>query len=81
MIEAYTVAECEVDRSLLLAAGEAILASDLWHGSGAMIGGLLLHSSTLMASMLGRDFVRLADHRDKLAGAEHRESGASFYHK
>jgi hypothetical protein len=42
----------EAQRTLLLAAGEAILASDLWHGSGALMGGLLLQSSTLLLSLL-----------------------------
>ena len=31
-------------KTQLLAAGEAILASDLWHGSGAMLGGILLQT-------------------------------------
>jgi hypothetical protein len=39
-------------RTLFLAAGESILASDLWHGSGALIGGLLMQTSTLILSLV-----------------------------
>ena len=38
-------------RSQLLAAGEAILASDMWHGSGALVGGILLQTGTLLVSI------------------------------
>ncbi len=38
-------------RSQLLAAGEAILASDMWHGSGALVGGMLLQTGTLLISV------------------------------
>jgi hypothetical protein len=41
-----------IEKDFLLAAGEAILASDLWHGSGALIGGLLLQTSLLLASLM-----------------------------
>jgi hypothetical protein len=48
----FAAAESEAQRTLLLAAGEAILAADLWHGSGALIGGLLLQTAALLASAL-----------------------------
>ena len=51
-----------VQKNLLLAAGEAILASDLWHGSGAILGGILLQTgaSVMALVMLGsRAFGRL----------------------
>jgi hypothetical protein len=32
----YSAATTEVTRSQLLAAGEAILAADIWHGTGAI---------------------------------------------
>lgn len=35
----------------LLAAGEAILASDLWHGSGAILGGILMQTGALLVSL------------------------------
>jgi hypothetical protein len=44
----FVAATDETQRALLLAAGEAILASDLWHGSGALMGGLLIQTSTLI---------------------------------
>ncbi len=48
----FAVATSESQKILLLAAGEAILASDLWHGSGALVGGLLMQTSTLILSMV-----------------------------
>ena len=38
-------------QSQLLAAGEAILATDMWHGSGAIVGGMLLQTGTLLISI------------------------------
>jgi hypothetical protein len=38
----------------LLAAGEAILASDLWHGSGAIMGGILMQTGAVLLSLLMR---------------------------
>lgn len=48
----FAAATDEAQRTLLLAAGEAMLASDLWHGSGALMGGLLLQTSTLILSVV-----------------------------
>src|SRR3972149_9154595 len=48
----YAVATTETQRSQLLAAGEAILASDMWHGTGAFIGGVLLQSGALLISVV-----------------------------
>ena len=45
-------AASEAQKTLLLAAGESILASDMWHGTGALMGGLLLQTGTLLASLL-----------------------------
>lgn len=44
-------------RSQLLAAGEAILSADMWHGTGAFVGGLLGQLATVLLSvlMLGND--------------------------
>lgn len=42
----------EAQRTLFLAAGEAVLASDLWHGSGAQMGALLLQTALLLLSMV-----------------------------
>jgi hypothetical protein len=40
----------EAQKTLLLAAGEAVLASDLWHASGARMGALLLQTALLLLS-------------------------------
>lgn len=48
----FAAATDETQRTLLLAAGEAILASDLWHGSGALMGALLVQTSTLVFSVM-----------------------------
>jgi hypothetical protein len=37
----FAAATSEVQKAQFLAAGEAVLASDMWHSSGALIGGLL----------------------------------------
>lgn len=57
----FAAATSEEQKALLLAGGEAILASDMWHGSGPIVGGILLQAGTLFVSliMLGsRDFSR-----------------------
>jgi hypothetical protein len=48
----FAIATSDDQRSQLLAAGESILASDMWHGTGAKIGGLLLQSGALLISVL-----------------------------
>ncbi len=48
----YALAASEAQRAQLLAAGEAILASDMWHGSGAIVGGLLLQAGALWISVV-----------------------------
>lgn len=48
----FVVATSDFQRNQLLAAGEAILASDMWHGTGAKIGGLLLQTGALLISIL-----------------------------
>lgn len=42
--EKHAAATTEAARVQLEAAGEAILASDLWHGTGAVVGGILLQA-------------------------------------
>jgi hypothetical protein len=42
----------EYQRNKFLAAGESILASDMWHGTGARIGGLLLQSGAVLISIV-----------------------------
>jgi hypothetical protein len=48
----FTAATTDVQRQHLLAAGEAILASDMWHSSGAIIGGLLMLIGALIVSVV-----------------------------
>jgi hypothetical protein len=48
----FASAASDVQRNHLLAAGESIIASDMWHGTGAKIGGLLLQTGALLISLL-----------------------------
>lgn len=48
----FAAATSEAQKTLLLAAGQAILASDLWHGSGAIMGGILLQTGAVLISVL-----------------------------
>jgi hypothetical protein len=48
----FAAATDPAQRNYLLAAGESILASDLWHGSGALIGGLLMQTAALILSLV-----------------------------
>ena len=47
----FAVATSEAQKALLLAGGEAILASDMWHGSGALMGGVLMQTATTLFSI------------------------------
>ncbi len=48
----YAAATTEAARSQLLAAGEAVLASDIWHSTGAMIGGALGQAGAVLISVV-----------------------------
>ena len=48
----YASATTDVLRAQYLAAGEAILATDIWHGTGAIIGGFLGECACLLISVL-----------------------------
>jgi len=48
----YAAATTETEKNQLIAAGQAILASDMWHGTGAKIGGILMQSGALMISLI-----------------------------
>ncbi len=48
----YAVAASEEARGQLLAAGEAILAADMWHSTGAFVGGLLLQAGAVLVSIV-----------------------------
>jgi hypothetical protein len=46
----YMAATTEAQRSQLLVAGEAVIASDVWHSSAALIGGILFQSAAVLIS-------------------------------
>ena len=48
----YAAATAEPTRTQLLAAGEAILATDIWHGTGAILGGILMQSGAVLISVV-----------------------------
>ncbi len=48
----YAAAVDPTQKALLLAAGEATLASDMWHGSGAIVGGLLMQTAATLISIM-----------------------------
>jgi hypothetical protein len=48
----YTAASSQALRDQLTAAAEAILAADMWHGTGAIIGGILLQTAAVWVSVL-----------------------------
>jgi hypothetical protein len=50
--EKYAAATTEPVRVHFLAAGEAVLATDIWHGTGAIVGGLLLQSGAVLISVV-----------------------------
>ncbi len=47
----YVLATTEIEKSQLIAAGEAILAADMFHGTGAMIGRFLVQVGALIFSI------------------------------
>ena len=48
----FASASSDFQRNQLVAAGESIIASDMWHGTGAKIGGVLLQTGALLISVL-----------------------------
>jgi hypothetical protein len=60
--EQFAVATTETARAQFLAAGEAVIASDMWHSSSAYMGGILLQGSGVMISLImrrSRDFSKV----------------------
>jgi len=58
----YATATSANQQNQLIAAGEAILSSDMWHGTGAILGGILIQFGALLFSVLmlqGNVFNRL----------------------
>lgn len=52
LYDRYAAASDDAQRTLFLAAGEAVLASDMWHGSGALVGSLLSQTGAVLVSVL-----------------------------
>lgn len=48
----YAAATTEATRTQFLAAGEVILATDIWHGTGAIMGGVLVQSGAVLISVV-----------------------------
>ncbi|HEY1161062.1 MAG TPA: hypothetical protein VGE83_10550 [Terracidiphilus sp.] len=48
----FAAATTDAVRSQLLAAGEAIMAADIWHSTGAILGGVLLQSGAVLISVV-----------------------------
>jgi hypothetical protein len=50
--EQYAATSNQAVRAQLVAAGEAVIASDMWNSSGAYMGGILLQGSGVMISVI-----------------------------
>jgi hypothetical protein len=48
----FATATTEAARAQLLAAGEAIMAADIWHATGAILGGVLLQCGAVLISVV-----------------------------
>ncbi|MGO9318906.1 MAG: hypothetical protein ACLPXT_15240 [Terracidiphilus sp.] len=48
----FAAATTEAARAQLLAAGEAIMAADIWHATGAILGGVLLQCGAVLISVV-----------------------------
>ncbi len=60
--EQYVTTNNDALRTQLLAAGEAVIASDMWNSSGAYMGGILLQGSGVMISIImlrSKDFSKV----------------------
>jgi len=62
LAEQFAVALTDAQRSQLLAAGEAVIASDMWNSSGAYVSGFLLQGGGVIISLVmlrSRDFSKV----------------------
>ena len=48
----WAAAATEVQRQQLLAAGEALMAGDMWHSTGAAFGGLIIECGAILISLV-----------------------------
>jgi len=70
--EQYAAATTAAERAQLLAAGEAVIASDMWNSSGGYVGGLLLQGAGVLISAVmlrSRDFGKTTAYAGLLANA------------
>jgi hypothetical protein len=70
--EQYATATTEAARAQLLAAGEAVIASDMWNSSAAYIGGILLQGAGVMISLImlrSKDFSKVTAYAGLLGNA------------
>ena len=51
LADGYEKAMTEIDKNKFLSAGEAIFSTDIWHGAGTQIGGLLVQTGALIISI------------------------------
>jgi hypothetical protein len=68
----YGAATTEAERAQLLAAGEAIIAADLWHSSGMYVAGMLLQGAGVMISVVmlrSEDFSKVTAYAGLLGNA------------
>jgi hypothetical protein len=52
LAEQYVVAVTDAQRAQLLAAGEAVIASDMWNSSGAYVSGILMQGGGIIISLV-----------------------------
>jgi hypothetical protein len=52
LADQYAAATSETRRTMLLAAGEAVIASDWWHSTGGFFAGLFLQGGTMLISFI-----------------------------
>jgi hypothetical protein len=66
----YAAAATDAQRSQLLAAGEAIIASDMWNSSGGFLAGILLQGGSVLISVVmlrSKDFSKVTAYAGMLA--------------
>lgn len=52
LADQYAIATTDAQRSQLMSAGTAVIASDMWHSTGARFGGILLQSGGVLISFV-----------------------------
>lgn len=68
----YAAVATEAQRAQFLAAGEAVIASDMWHSSGAYMGGILLQGAGVIISVImlrSKDFSKVTAYAGLLGNA------------